>query len=132
MKFPLSKLGLYGITTEGANTGKEAGLWKKLSDYLERNIFTVWCMAHRSDLAIEDVMRSVGELTIWKTNLKAVSTYFRTSKNRKKELLKIFPTAREFPRYHDVRFAQHFLNLVDALIFNIDACKQVWQQLEGA
>ena len=74
-------------------------------------------------------MRSVGELTIWKTNLKAVSTYFRTSKNRKKELLKFFPTAREFPRYHDVRFAQHFLNLVDALLFNIDACKQVWQQL---
>ena len=48
VKFPLSKLGLYGITTEGANTGKEAGLWKKLSDYLERNIFTVWCVAHRS------------------------------------------------------------------------------------
>ena len=45
---------LVGLTTDGenANTGRHGGLWKLLRDHVGRNIVTVWCVCHRSDLAL--------------------------------------------------------------------------------
>ena len=99
---------LVGITTDGeaANTGRNAGLWKLLGDQLERNIFTFWCCAHRSDLATEAIINSVPELKIWKSSLIGVATYFRTSTSKKKMLEKAAIEMKQFPRHHDVRFAQ--------------------------
>lgn len=55
---------LMGITTDGesANTGKNAGLWKLLSDQCGRQVLTFWCCAHRSDLAAESIISTVPEL----------------------------------------------------------------------
>jgi hypothetical protein len=101
---------LAGVTTDGeaANTGSKGGLWRLLSNHLDRDIFTFWynnnqinnlknttflirsrCIAHRSDLALEDLENTVAEMAIWKVNLQAVATYFRTSKNNKLALLAV-------------------------------------------
>eukprot|EP00795_Rhopilema_esculentum_P007132 gene7132-biopygen8533 len=122
---------LVGITTDGeaANTGRNAGLWKLLGDQLERNIFTFWCCAHRSDLATEAIINSVPELKIWKSSLIGVATYFRTSTSKKKMLEKAAIEMKQFPRHHDVRFDQHFLSLIDAVLTNIKGCKQVWGEI---
>ena len=76
---------LMGITTDGeaANTGRESGLWKLLSDQCNINILTFWCFAHRSDLAMESIIQTVPELKIWKSSLTGVETYFRTSTVKK-------------------------------------------------
>jgi hypothetical protein len=84
---------LMGITTDGesANTGKNNGLWKLLSDQLKRDILTFWCCAHRSDLASEAIIAAVPELNIWKANTVGLSTSFRTSKNKTKLLQTKYP-----------------------------------------
>ena len=58
---------LVGVTTDGenANTGKNAGLWKLLTDQMGRDILTAWYVCHRSDLAIESVQAAVPELSVW-------------------------------------------------------------------
>ena len=45
------------ITTNGesANTSRNGGLWKLLSDRLKVKLLTVRCVAHRSDLAMEQI-----------------------------------------------------------------------------
>ena len=116
------------VTTDGesANTGKHGGLWRLLSDRFDRKLLSFWCCAHRSDLAIEQVIDAVPELKIWKASLKSAATYFRTSSKRTKEFEQLCLTARKFPIHHDVSFAQHFCQLIDAVLLNLDACKQVW------
>ena len=123
---------LMGITTDGesANTGKKNGLWKLLSDQLQREILTFWCCAHRSDLASEAITDSVPELNIWKANLVGVSTSFRTSKNKTKLLHAKCPDAKQFPRHHEVRFAEHQVQLIDAILHNLPGCKEVWKHME--
>ena len=48
-----------GMSTDGesANTGKNSGLWARLENYVGRSTMNFWCACHRSDLAMEDVMR---------------------------------------------------------------------------
>lgn len=123
---------LMGITTDGesANTGRKAGLWKLLSDQCHREILTMWCCAHRSDLAAESIISTVPELKIWKASLLALATSFRTSKNKTKMLISEYKDAKQFPRHHDVRFAQHQVQLIDAILSNIDGCKAVWSKLQ--
>ena len=118
-----------GITTDGesANMGKHGGLWRLLSDHFDQKMLSFWCCAHRSDLAFEQVISTVPGLNIcWEANLKSVATYFCTASKRTKELEQIRPNARKFSRYHDVRFAQHFCQLIDAVLLNLDACKLAW------
>jgi hypothetical protein len=87
----LAKEKLTGITTDGenANTGRKSGLWVRMKQYLEKDIFCVWCIAHRSDLALSDLESSVTEVAHWKTNIKAVATFYRGSALRYEELKKI-------------------------------------------
>ena len=83
---------MVGISTDGesANTaGRKAGLWQLLKDKLKRNLITVWCVCHRSDLALESVQSSVPELKYWIVDVTAVSTFFRVSARRTKELHKV-------------------------------------------
>ena len=116
-----------GITTDGesANTGRNAGLWKLLSDQSGCEILAFWCCTHRSDLTAESIIDTVPELKIWKANLLALSTYFRTSKNKTKLLRQELQDVKQFPRRHEVRFAQHQLQLIDAILSNIHGCKAV-------
>ena len=52
VKAPLDKL--TGVTTDGesANTGRKSRLWARLKEFLKRDIMTIWCVCHRSDLAM--------------------------------------------------------------------------------
>ena len=54
-------------------------------------------------------------------------TFYRVSGLRTKELRNILPEMVAFPRHHDVRFAQHLLQLVLAAIKNIAGCRHHWQ-----
>ena len=100
----LIKEKLLGVTTDGeaANTGKNEGLWEKIKAWLGRLILTIWCVWHRSNLAIEDVDDN-NELTLWKANITGLATYYRTSGNRTKALNKLSDgKARKFPKHHDI------------------------------
>ena len=122
---------LIGITTdeEAANTGCDSELWKLLSDQCNINILIFWCCAHRSDLTIESIIQTIPELKIWKLSLTGVATYFRTS-TVKKMLKKAKQYAKQFPRHHEVRFAEHFLQLVDTILADMTACKEVWNEVQ--
>ena len=37
---------------------------------------------------------------------------------------------KQFPRHHDIRFAQHELQLMDAVLHNLPACIKVWEQMQ--
>ena len=113
-----------GITTggESANTGRLSGLWARLEQYVGHETFNVWCTCHRSDLAMEDIFHCVPELEHWLSNLSssATATFYCVSGLRSKELRNILPEMVTFPRHHEVRFAQHLLQLVLATIKNIN------------
>ena len=131
--FGLDKSKLVGVTTEGesANTGRRNGFWKLLRTYLDRDIFSFWCVANRSDLAVEDMEHAVPELQLWKANVLGVASYFRTSKNHKATLLTLFPDAHVFPAYFEVRFAEHLVNVVEAVLHNRDRCIEVRKQISA-
>ena len=123
---------LSGITTDGeaASTGKKSGLWRLLIDQFERELLTFWCCAHRSDLAVESIIVSVPELKIWKVNVVGLATYFRTSSKRTKSLRNFCADSRQFPRHHEIRFAEHMLQLIDAVLYNIAPCIEVFKVIE--
>ena len=79
---------LVGLTTDGesANTGRESGLWSRVEKYVGHPTINFWCACHRSELAMEDIMKSVPELKIWQSNLVGLATYYRASGLRTKEL----------------------------------------------
>ena len=54
-------------------TGRHGGLWKLLRDLVGRNVLTVWCVCHRSNLALESVVADVAELAHWKSDVVAVA-----------------------------------------------------------
>ena len=118
-----------GITTDGesANTSSLSRLWARLEQYVGHETFNVWCTCHCSDLAMEDLFHCVPELEHWQSNLSSLATFYRVSGLRTKELQNILPEMVTFPRHHEVRFAQHLLQLVLAAIKNIAGCRQHWQ-----
>ena len=121
---------LVGITTDGeaANTGKNGGLWKLLSDKLNMKVLTMGCVVHRSDLAVEQIINGVSELKMWKVNLKSVATYFRTSAKCTKKLHAVKENAKAFPAYFDVRFAEHLNTLIQAVMWIIPGCHIMWNE----
>ena len=124
---PLEKL--VGITTDGesANTGRRGGLWRLLADYSQRQLLTIWCVCHRSDLAMESVESAVVEVVHWKRSLRSVATFFRTSGTRSKRLREQGGTVK-FPAFLEVRFSQHLLALISAVLKNLPACRSVWEE----
>ena len=87
-----------GVTTDGesANPGRNSGLWARMVEYVGHPTFNFWCACHMSDLAVEDVIRSVPELKIWNSDVVAIATYYRTSGLRTKELKSIIPKMKSF------------------------------------
>ena len=73
-------------------------------------------------------MKSVPELKIWQSNIVALATYYRASGLRTKELKSAKPSMKVFPAHHEVRFAQHLVQLCDAL-FNLDGCFEHWKKI---
>ena len=62
----IASVKLVGITTDGesANTGSNGSLWKLPTDRPKVTLLTVWCIAHRSDLAMEQIVATVPGLKI--------------------------------------------------------------------
>ena len=42
----------------------------------------------------------------------------------------VYPDAKKFPKHQEIRFAEYQVRLVDAVLNNLPACKDVWSQLE--
>ena len=122
---------LVGVTTDGenANTGKKGGLWKLLRDHVGRDILTAWCICHRSDLALESVQTEVPELSIWMTNVLSFVSFFRTSPRRTKLLHQENQNCLEFPKHFEVRFAEHTMNLLNAVLHNLEAAEKMFQKM---
>ena len=95
---------------------------------MQRGLATFWCTADRSDLAIESVVSTVPELGIWKSNLLVLVRFFRMP--RRMKMSAQAGNVKQFLRHHDVRFAQHKLQLVDAVLNNLPACK-VWERMQA-
>jgi hypothetical protein len=131
---PIEKLA--GICTDGeaANTGREGGLWKLLTDKVGRQLTTIWCVCHWSDLAMEAVEFAVPEMGLWKFALKSCSTFFRKSKRHAKLLKEKAGNdgkeALQFPSYFDVRFSEHTKNLINAVLSNMKWLREVWSDLQ--
>ena len=49
-----------------------------------------------------------------------------------KELKVIIPKMKSFPVHHEVRFAQHLIQLCEAVLSNIDGCRLNWEKIVDA
>ena len=129
-KLDLPLQNLVGVTTDGesANTGRHAGLWKRLRDHLGRDLITIWCVCHRSDLAMESLKKTVTEIHRWVSDLHALTSFFRTAKTRTKKLREN-GGAVVFPAMLEVRFAEHLLSTITATLSNLAACRKVWEAM---
>ena len=90
---------------------------------------TIWCIAHISDLPFEAMSNAISEVKHWKADLKSVANYYRGSARRMQSLKNLNPDALNFPRHHEVRFAEHLINLVKALVTNQPAMMQHWESI---
>ncbi|KAL4148449.1 hypothetical protein QTP88_002689 [Uroleucon formosanum] len=76
---------------------------------------------------------TITEVRHWKTNLKAVATFYRGSTLRYGWLEKIGETKKisiyRFPAYFEVRFAEYLLNLSKALWKNLPCMQIHWQSI---
>lgn len=130
----IAKEKLTGVTTDGenANTGNNGGLWARLKQFLKKDIFCMWCVAHRSDLVLSDLESTIVKVRHWKTNLKAVATFYRGSALCYGWLERISDSKKvsiyRFPAYFEVRFAEHLLNLSTALWKTCHICKHIGNQ----
>lgn len=131
----IAKQKMTGLTTDGesANTGKNSGLWVRLREHLKKEILCIWCIAHRSDLVFEDLQASVVEVKHWKSNLKAVATFYRSSAVRSGELKLISEKSGKryyrFPEHFEVRFVQHLINLSESVWNNLKAIRTHWRSI---
>lgn len=104
-----------------------------MEEYVGLPTLNIWCACHRYDLAIEDLMQSVPELKVWNMNVISVATYYRTSGLPTKELRLIDPNANSFPAHDEIRFAQHLIQLCEAVLSNPKACRMMhWTKIVEA
>ena len=122
---------LVGLTIDGeaANTGSKSGLRKKLKDKLGHGFLTLWCTAHRSDLALEEELETVAEFRHWKADSTGIASFHGASHYREKGLEKaatLIDAAFTYktPKYHEVRFAEHLLKLVRAVQSNLPSLRR--------
>ena len=122
-----------GVSSDGesANAGRVSGLWSRMENYMYiwHPTLNIRYACHRSDLAMEDLMQSVPELKVWNANVVSVATYYRTSGLWTKELRTINPSAKAFPAHHEVRFAQHLIQLCEAVLSNLVSCRMHWAKI---
>ena len=84
--------------------------------YLGRTPITIWCVAHRSDLAFESIEFHIPEWCHLLANLQSLAAYFRSSNIREEDIrlnaqnLGCEQEVKQFRMHHDVRFPEHLFN----------------------
>lgn len=74
----------------------------RMMQYLGKDLFCLWCVAHRSDLVLSDIESSVLEIHQWKAS------------------------AYRFPSSSEIRFTEHLKNLADAVWKNFPCLQKHW------
>lgn len=117
------------ICTDGTNvnSGEHGGLWALLEEEISKNgseipLLKIWCAAHRSDLAFNDLSTAVPESSKILSILSRISSYFHTSAVRSSELKKIASSIGlallSMPKIFTVRWTQFTYQLVRAISHN--------------
>lgn len=82
-------------------------------------------------MALSDLESTVTEVAHWKTNVKAVATFYRGSALQYEELTKICNQEKRpvyrFPAYFEVRFVEHLVNLSKAVWKNLPCLEKHWK-----
>ena len=91
---------------------------------------TMWCVAHRINIAMDSIIASLPEMKIWFSNLKSLCTYFQKYSKRKKLLHEKLPDAKEFAAYFEVRFAEHLSQVINTVLHNLESCMEVWKCIQ--
>ena len=124
---------------ENKNVGEHRGLWKLLDDDrrklgVDTPLLKSVCAVHSTASAYKDLCNSVPEIDHLVKKLAAISTYFHVSAKRTSEQEKVAKveglTARRFPKYFEVRWAEFTAVLLDAILcswqalikFNVEQC----------
>lgn len=114
--------------TDGAsvNIGERGELWtlfKQKYRSLEENsipLITIWCAAHRSNLAWKDTSNLVSEVQHLVLTLTSLSTFFRTSALRSRELENIAKVNNckllRIPKFFQVRWTEFSFSLVNSVL----------------
>ena len=69
----------------------------------------------------------VPEFSIWMTNVLPFVSFFRTSTRRRQLLHTENEKCLEFPKHFEVRFAEHTLNFVDAVLHKLETAEKMFQ-----
>lgn len=117
------------IVTDGAsiNIGEHNGLWRLIDDDAKRNgaaqnILKIWCAAHRSDLTVKDLNKSVEEVPIIIHRLTSLASFIRRSHIRMDMLKKTAVTngfrLLNLPKTYQVRWAEFTSSLINAVLIS--------------
>lgn len=120
-------LKMSSFVTDGAsiNRGEYNGLWALLdtdakSHGATQNILKIWCAAHRSDLTVKDLSKSVEEVPKIIRRLTNLSTFIRRSNIRVERLRNTAETHGlpyvRLPRSYEVRWAEFTSSLISATL----------------
>jgi hypothetical protein len=123
------------IVTDGAkcNTGEKNGLWTLLKKMRQESddennegktsippLMTIWCVAHRSNLAWKSVSESVRELKHIIVELVAISSFFHTSGLRTRELKSLAQennlSLLRLPKLFEVRWSEFTYELLNSIL----------------
>lgn len=115
------------FVTDGAsiNVGEHNGLWRHIQDAAESEgalqpILMIWCAAHRSDLCIKDLGKSVPEVKTIIKMCSRISSFIRQSAVRLVEIKKIAAEKdvglHLLPKHFEVRWSQFTLQLIDSTL----------------
>lgn len=115
------------FVTDGAsiNIGEHNGLWRLIRDEADavgavQRILMIWCAAHRSDLCVKDLGKSVSEVKTAIKMCSKISHFIRNSAVRLVEIKKISAERKVnlhlLPKYYEVRWSQYSLQLIDATL----------------
>ena len=143
---PLSWESLFGKTSslvtdgENMNTGSRNGLWA-LADRYRRDsssdlpLIKIWCAAHRINLAWKSVTKEVQEVDRLIKDASSLSTYFRMSAVRTKNLKNIAEQNElqyfHYPRYFEVRWTQFCHELLESALKNWKASIKYFENEQG-
>lgn len=133
----MAKMRISGIATDGeaANTGCHGGLWVKFNQECSLNLLTYWCSCHRAGLAFKAMINTVPELSILVRDVAALSTFYRVSAVRVKDLNSAASTCvppiqpQHWPQYKEVRMVEFTHQLLRVFAHNIRACFVHWKKL---
>lgn len=115
------------FVTDGAsvNVGEHKGLWRLIDNDAElfgatQNILKIWCAAHRSDLAVKDLNKTVPEVPEIIKFVGKIAAFINRSAMRESLLKKIASennvNLMKLPKSFDVRWAEYTKKLLHAVL----------------